>query len=201
MQQTSIRVPMRRISIITGFIISFLLFHAGMGSSPSFADQPIDQNEYILKSVFLERFCRFIEWPSEAGLGTGNAPFIIGVIGDSALNSILADVYARQSIKEKRVRIRHLTSVDEIHTCHLLFIAETDHEILKAIINNASNFPVLTVADSSGYGSYGVHINMFVEHEQIRFEINSGAFKKSGLSVSSLLLKVAKLVQTVEEEQ
>ena len=191
---------MGRISIIIGFLISFLLFHTGMGTPPSFANQLPHHKEYLLKSVFLERFCRFIEWPAEAQPGSGDAPFIIGVIGDSPLHSILPEVYARQSIKNKPVRIRHLSSVDEIRTCHLLFIAETNPKSLKGIINNASNFPVLTVSDTSGYGSQGVHINMYVDHEQIRFEINSAAFKKSDLSISSLLLKVAKLIETVEEE-
>ncbi len=191
---------MRRISLLIFFICSFFLFSSVTGSSPSFASQNDTREEYVLKAIFIERFCRFIEWPAEAGVKNSASPFVVGVIGDTQFSAILAEIYAEQSIKEKRVELRHIRSEGEIEGCDLLFIAESNIAVLKTIIAHVAQFPILTVSASPGYGTYGVHINMYVEDEQIRFEINNNAFKKNGLTVSSLLLKVAKLVETVGEE-
>ena len=190
----------KRTPLLILFITSLFLFRPATGSSLSFAGQHDTKEEYLLKSIFLERFCRFIEWPSEAGLENKSDSFVIGVIGETPFNTILTDVYAKQSIKAKRVELRRIRSVNDIEGCHLLFIAEKNPAILKTIIAYVAKYPILTVSDSPGYGTYGVHINMYVEDEQIRFEINNNTLKKTGLTVSSLLLKVAKLVATDGEE-
>ena len=42
----------------------------------------------------------------------------------------------------------------------------------------------------------GSHINMYVDGNYIRYEINQKAIEKSGLKVSSLLLTSARIVET-----
>jgi len=183
-----------RLLIIICGIITGLLLSANI--TLSYAQHGMDK-EYLLKSVFLERFCRFIQWPDDNdGTGNINNSFVIGVIGDSPFNSILDKVYAKQTIKEKHVEIRYLETTEEIAGCHLLFIAKTNNKNLKKIIINTMKHPVLTVSDNTGYGHYGVHINMYLKDNQIQFEINNNALQKSNFTVSSLLLKVAKLVET-----
>jgi hypothetical protein len=82
----------------------------------------------------------------------------------------------------------------------MLFIGKTDRQFLSNIVNYSRNFPVLTISDNKGYASRGVHINMYVENEQIRFEINNEAASASNLNISYLLLKVARIVKTMEEK-
>lgn len=152
--------------------------------------------EYLLKAIFLERFTRFVGWPLEAGLDRAETPFVIGIIGRNPFKSILETLYADQLIKGKPVEIRYLETVEKINGCHMLFIAETDADSLKKIIVAIRDFPVLTISDSTGYGRRGVHINMYMEKKQIRFEINHKAARHSGFVISYLLLKVAKLVES-----
>ncbi|MCP4116301.1 MAG: YfiR family protein [Desulfobacteraceae bacterium] len=156
----------------------------------------LKSEEYLLKAVFLERFTRFVEWPLEAGLERAETPFVIGIISHNPFDSILETVYADQPIKGKTVEIRYLETVEEINGCHMLFIPETDGEILEKILAAIRDYPVLTISDSTGYGRRGVHINMYVEKKQVRFEINHKAARQSGLTISYLLLKVAKLVES-----
>jgi hypothetical protein len=188
---------MKCISLIS-IIMALLVFQPG--SPPSFAQQEVDE-EYVLKAVFFERFSRFIEWPAEAGLDSPKVPFLIGVIGDHPFNTLLDELYATQSIKNKQVEIRYLTSSDEIEGCHILFIAKTDKKSLDKIVHQSKYFPVLTVADSMEYGRHGVHINMYMADEQIHFEINNKAASQSGIKISHLLLKVARPVQSSQGEQ
>lgn len=165
--------------------------------TPSLAQQS-KQNEYLLKSVFMERFTRFVQWPEP--FIEKDQHFIIGVIGPNPFDDILQTVFSRQPIKGKPVDIRLLNKLSDIPGCHMLFIGKTSHQSLSDIVNYSRNFPVLTVSDNKGYAGRGVHINMYVENEQIRFEINNESASDSNLNISYLLLKLARIVKTMGEK-
>lgn len=162
--------------------------------------QQSKQNEYLLKSVFMERFTRFVQWPETFIKKNKDQHFIIGVIGPNPFDDILQTVFSRQPIKGKPVEIRLLNNLSDIPECHMLFIGKTDPQSLSNIVNYSRNFPVLTVSDNNGYASRGVHINMYVENEQIRFEINNESASASNLKISYLLLKLARIVETMGEQ-
>lgn len=171
--------------------------------SGSFANgKDLKYHEYLLKAVFLERFTRFIEWPLYKKFDDHSEPFVIGVINSNPFNSMLETLYKNQNIKEKPVDIRYIKKIKEINGCHLLFIGNTSMNSLTRIIESIRDYPILTISDSKGYCHKGVHINMYIdENNQIRFEINNKAASHSGLSISYLLLKVARLVERSGEEQ
>ena len=53
----------------------------------------------------------------------------------------------------------------------------------------------MTMGDVSGFAQHGVMINFYMEHNKVRFEINEDRVKDSNLSVSSQLLKLARIVR------
>ena len=186
----------KKISPMIKIILTAVLLFAFIPLGALSQDLGSKSKEYLLKAIFLERFTRFVEWPLEAGLDRVETPFVIGIISRNPFNATLETLYADQSIKGKPVEIRYLKTVEEINGCHMLFIAESDGDSLKKIIAATRDFPVLTISDSAGYGRRGVHINMYMEKKQVRFEINHKAARHSGFAISYLLLKVAKLVES-----
>ena len=166
-----------------------------LSPTPSLAQQS-KQHEYLLKSVFMERFTRFVQWPAPFSEKNKAQHFVIGVMGPNPFGDILQTVFSRQPIKGKPVDIRLVNTLSDISGCHMLFIGKTDSQSLSNIVHYSKNFPVLTISDNKGYASKGVHINMYVENEQIRFEINNEAASASKLNISYLLLKLARIVET-----
>jgi hypothetical protein len=150
--------------------------------------------EYLLKSVFLERFTRFVEWPQESQMSDTTKPFILGYIGESPIQSTLHHTYSSQSIKNKPVDVRHLSRWEESADCHLLFIGKLRDEELTNVLSFTGDKPILTVADTKGYGRKGVLINFVISGDKVRFEINETAVRKSRLYVSHLLLNTAHIV-------
>jgi hypothetical protein len=65
---------------------------------------------------------------------------------------------------------------------------------LRKILESTEGRPILTVGDSEGYGERGVMINLYVEHGQVRFEINLEAARRSGLVFDFRLLELARLI-------
>lgn len=153
--------------------------------------------EYAMKAVFLERFTRFVEWPAEYAISDTTKPFILGIVGSSRLGSILEKVYASQTIRDKHVEIRYISDLEDIVDCHLLFISRITLANLSRILAYTRGKPILTVSDTRGFAMRGVLINLNIEEDRIRFEINEGAVHESGLYMSYHLLKLAKIVNPV----
>jgi len=54
--------------------------------------------------------------------------------------------------------------------------------------------PILTVGDTTGFAEKGVLINLYQEERLMQFEVNLPAVKRSKLTFSSKLLRLARLV-------
>jgi hypothetical protein len=61
--------------------------------------------------------------------------------------------------------------------------------------------PVLTVGEGERFLSLGGHIAFVVENNRVRFDVNKDAIDRTGLTISSKLLRVARSVKTGEEQK
>lgn len=153
--------------------------------------------ELIVKAAYLEKFAMFTEWPEDA-LKDKSSPFVINVYGDEVYYNAIKKFYSDHRIREKKVVVRLIDNINDIINCQILFITKIDLPELNKIINRTKKNPILTVADTEGYASRGVIINLFLVKNKIRFEINESALKPSGLILSYHLLKFAKIVGSSE---
>jgi hypothetical protein len=156
-------------------------------------------HEYLLKSAFIERFTRFVQWPRSFEEGVQNQTFIFGALCAPEFCRVLEAAFAGHRIKNRPVKFRRIKTAEDVDGCHLVYIGKTDDPTLAGLIATLKSKPVLTVSDTRGYAQKGVHINMFVQQEQIRFEINHKSAVACGLKISHLLLKLARIVETQEE--
>lgn len=158
------------------------------------ASPPIEVEEYTLKAVFLERFTRFIEWPEESQISDTEKPFVLGVIGNKSFADLLASIYQKKKIRNKKVSITLLDNPREAAGCHLLFIAESENKHLREILATTRDKPILTVGDGEGFARQGILINFFIRDGRLCFEINESAAADTKLKISHLLLEAAKIV-------
>ncbi len=150
--------------------------------------------EYQLKAEFMERFTRFIEWPATSAVNDGQTPFAICVAGDDPFGPFLRNLAASRRIKSKPIAVRLVSASSSFEGCHMLFIAASERDHAADVIRRAANRPILTVGDAGGLGKTGVMINFYEAADKVRFEINPRSAEKSGLRISSKLLKVARVV-------
>lgn len=153
-------------------------------------------HEYTLKTIYIEKITRFIEWPDSCKFHKDDQSFTIHVLGNTALKASLKNIFSIQKIYERPVKIKEIKSVEEIETCHVLFIAADQEKNLDKIIHKFKNRPVLTIGDTPGYCKKGVLINFFVEEGDLKFNINHRMAQKSPLDFSFYLLNIAKAIDT-----
>jgi len=147
-----------------------------------------------MKAVALEKISRFIEWPETNSVNDSSKPFIIKVIGENPFGTILENIYSNHKIKNKPIKIEYISSTGEIKDCHLLFISNSKRSELGEITVAIKNKPILTISETKGFAEEGVHVNLLIINNKLRFEINETAIKTSSISVSYLLIKVAKII-------
>lgn len=145
-----------------------------------------------LKSLFVERFTRFIDWPAEA-LPKG-APFVVCIEGSGETAENLFEVARSRKFKDRLCEVRRVRAGSELGSCHLLYLAASEAAHLPQVVAEVSGRPILTVADSSGFAEKGVLINLFQQEQLMQFEINLPAVKRSKLTFSSQLLRLGRLV-------
>jgi hypothetical protein len=119
-----------------------------------------------------------------------------GVIGDDGLADELTRIVRDRAAGARPVNVVRLRAFDELPPLQVLFIGHAESDRLAAIVRMARNGPVLVVTDTEGALALGSMINFVVVDRHMRFEIGLGAAKRSGLSLSSRLLSVARNVST-----
>ncbi len=152
------------------------------------AGAPPKSPEYEVKAKLLRSIGSYVTWPDARA--RKDAPFVIGVLGDSPFEGYLDDQVQGRVIQGRKVKVSYLRALNS-HTllgCDLLFISESEYDRLPEILRICKGQAVLTVADTSGFGNRGVILNMVTLSGRIGLEINTRAAREAGLEVGSALL-------------
>ena len=145
------------------------------------------QPEADLKAEFIERFTRFVDWDTLPDTMT------LCVVGDTPITAHLQQIARRQHIKGKPARVVTVAPED-VGGCQLVLIAGDDPDQLRVVIARTEGRPILSIAEAPGAAEAGAIINLYIEDQHIRFEINTAAAKRGRLTLRSKLLKLAKIV-------
>jgi hypothetical protein len=176
---------------VAGRLVLPVLFCAAATAPSKITAQ---SREYLLKAGYIEKFTHFIEWPETTGGDDSSHAFRIAVIGENRFGNAIERIFSRVRVQNRKVRIVYATSIDAIENCMIWVISGGGSNRLDEILNYTTGKPILTIGETKGYGKKGVIINMFVDDNYLRYEINRAALRKSGLKISSLLLASAVIV-------
>jgi hypothetical protein len=99
-------------------------------------------------------------------------------------------------VKGRRLVIKHLDSVRDAQQCQIIFVSSSERQRLQEIFESLRSARVLTVGETQGFADGGGIINFIEENNKVRFEINAEAARRTGLNISSELLKLARLVKS-----
>ncbi len=149
--------------------------------------------EFQIKSVFLFNFAQFVEWPPEAFSGP-QSPILIGVLGEDPFGRALDEVVTGEAILRRQLIVERFHRVEDIKTCHILFISPSEAEKYEQIFAALRGRSILTVGDTEGFAARGGMIRFRTDHNRIRLGVNVEAAQAAGLTISSKLLRAAEIV-------
>lgn len=164
-----------------------------LASASVSADDGKIYDEARVKAEFVERFCRFVDWPAEA-FPNPESSFVVAVLGTSTVTGYLAEVARLRTVKGRPLQVRRLERADQVNGAHVVWVSADAIDEVDAVLARSHGRPVLTVADTPGAAERGVLINLRRDGPYVRFDINLAEVQASGLRFSSKLLRLGTLV-------
>ena len=171
-----------------GFLVCALLFSCGL----VLPVQSAPAAEYQVKAVFLFNFAQFVEWPPSA-FPQSQTPLVIGVLGQDPFGAYLDETVRGERVNNRPLTVRRYRRVEEIQTCHVLFISRSEADRMDQILASLKYRKILTVADVESAAGSRVMIRFVTQQNKIRLRINPEAARAANLSISSKLLRLGGL--------
>ena len=167
------------------FIVAGVLY-----GPPQLKAQDPKPTEYQVKAVYLFNFARFVAWPGRIA-AAGREPFNVCVLGQDPFGPSLDATVSGETIDGVHVAVKRISQPPEAMSCRVLFISSSEEARLKEILAVLDKTSVLTVSDMPQFTQHGGMIQFVTEANRVRFEVNLTSAERTGLTLSSQLLKVA----------
>jgi len=150
-------------------------------------------SEYELKASILLNLTRFVEWPSTS-FSNPEAPVVLCVLGRDPFGSFLRFAVLNKTVSGRPVVVRNPRTNKEVGGCHLLFISSSERKNTTQIFSVLDKSSVLTVGEMTQFAAQGGMVQLSLEDQQVRFDINVNAASGAGLKISARLLVMARIV-------
>ena len=170
-------------------LIAFVLFLCA--SRPALSNT---LREYEIKAAYLYNFINYIEWP-EQSLPPAGGVLTIGVVGENPFGPSLDPLNGKQ-IKGRTLAVKQVSSPADLKNCQIVFISASEKERFPQILESLKDARIVTVSEIDGFAEHGGVINFYSDRNKVRFEINHELARSKGLTISSELLKLARLVKS-----
>ncbi|WP_200328506.1 YfiR family protein [Thiocystis violacea] len=155
------------------------------------AYQPFAETD--VRATFLLNFALFIEWPSSA-FDSPSAPLRYCVLGNPALSSSLGRMLAGEKAAGRPLQLVDAEDAAQWRRCHILYIDHSAAEPAARVLAAVKGAAVLTVGDMESLVHQGGMVALVRKGGQLHPLINRQAATRTGIRISSKLLRLATLV-------
>ncbi len=149
--------------------------------------EPEDQ----LKAAVVLSFLRYGEWPQPLA---GNAPIRVGVWGRASFADTLHGALEGKSVNDHPIRIVELKAPADGSGCQVVYFASDKGEEIQAALAGSRLARVLAIGESKDFLQWGGAVNLLVVDGRMSFEVNLEALKRSGVIISSRLLRFGQVL-------
>lgn len=146
--------------------------------------------ERDVKAAYLYNFLFFVRWPGQGEMGE----LSICVLGPDPFGPSFLALDGRRLPNGKTLRIREIPPPDgsAMTRCNILFLPKgLDREEVDRALKRVRGRPVLTVSDRPGFLREGGVLSLVTVKGRVRWRIHLSRARRSGLELSSQLLRNA----------
>jgi hypothetical protein len=161
-------------------------------------------SEYLIKAGYIYNFANLVQWPSTS-FAQPDSPIVIVILGEDHFGTTLDRALEGKKVNARPFVIKRARSVSELQRtlgpqkeCQILYVSSSEMPRLGEAIQVLKGAPVLTIGETPGFARSGGIINLILEDNKVRFEVNVQAAKEADLNISSRLLALARIVPPPE---
>jgi hypothetical protein len=191
--------------VLCAWVIAAASLGAALAPSASSAFAPpareveSAEGEYEFKALYVYNFLGYTTWP-KGTFEKDTTPIKLLILGKDPFGKIIDATFKDVLIGKRPVSISRAKTLPEKCDANLIFCSGLSEKEQKQLFKEFGTKPVLLIGETPGFAEAGGTINLFLAETNLKFEINTDAVKSSGLTLSSQLLKLAKIVKTKKEE-
>jgi YfiR/HmsC-like len=189
------RTGRRRLGLWKLPVVSSLVLILFAGAARAAQDNP---SEYQLKAAFVFNFAKFVDWPANT-YSRPQSPFTICILGADPFGPAMDDALRGKTIANHPVVVERIKDAVAARHCQIVFVSASEKRRLRDILKSLKGANVLIVGDVGGFAAAGGTIELTLQDNRVRFEINTGAADGAGLRISSKLLALATIVHGAPE--
>ncbi len=173
-----------RPKVVTALLALCMMFYAWRVESVT---------DVAVKAGFVYNFSKFAEWPADS-FATNYAPLNLCVVGNQPLGGQLVMLHGRIA-QGHAINLRGNVRGDDLRTCHILFVGESEERRVTTLLAQIVGSPVLTISDIDGFAEQGGIIGLSLNGERVEFTVNLRAARQAGIKLNSQLLRLGRVVQ------
>ncbi len=153
----------------------------------------VEPSQAEIKAAFLLNFARFAEWSPTS---ISEAPTLLMFCFDAAEDVRIAfqSVAGGKEIEGRRITIRKISTPADARTCDVVFANDSKRDREIKLLKTAQDAGALTVGDGPEFLSCAGMIQLVVDDNRMRFDINMTAVNRANIKLSSKLLALARHV-------
>jgi hypothetical protein len=147
-------------------------------------------DEYQVKAAFLFHFAQLVEWPA-GGPNAGDQAIDLCILADEPRLQELQGTLEGKLVGSRVLHVHLISAPNAVQGCNIIFLSRDDVRRQAAILKSLQGQAVLTVGETSNFLSDGGMIQLHLEKDKVRFDINAGVADTSHIKISSQLLLLA----------
>lgn len=182
----------RRSHLILWAFVAAVLVTSCVAMVPGVCLATAGDLEAKVKAAYIYNFTKFIDWPGEEKVTSGE-PIRICIVGNDPIRTLLGELSNREA-KGRPLKIMHIRDISVLPSCHILFVSRSERQQLPLILERLQGMPVLTVSDMPQFAHQGGVISFVTENNRVKIEINQRAARQARLKISAKLLEIAKVI-------
>ncbi len=155
------------------------------------ASQAKLQKEQVMTAL-IYKFARFVTWP-ENSFSAQDAPLVIAVIGEGALQKELSSLRGKQ-LEGRTIVVQQLSftqALDPNLPYHILYIPPLPSMRFSNLMEAVAKRPVLSISDMQDFSGKGGVLHLQDTLHTVSFSINLDSADQAGLVISSKLFPLA----------
>jgi YfiR/HmsC-like len=156
-----------------------------------------NSSEYLIKAGFIFNFAKFVDWPPTT-FAQPDSPIVIGILGTDPFGAIIDQIVQDKKIGGRGFVVKRLkwgADPKDLRECKILFAGASERAHIDELVQIVRGLPILTVGETPGFAERGGVIRLVLEDNKVRFEVNVEAARQAGLTISSRLLTLARIIQ------
>lgn len=146
--------------------------------------------EYTAKSILALNLARFSEWPPEA-FKNNNGSIDLCLAGDLPESGAFGMI-DKKPVGDKTLLVRTVSDGKQLEHCHLLYISQEKSKF-AGLIEESYKQHILTIGETEDFLASGGVVYLEVVDAKITLHVNVGAMEKTGVRISSRVLKLASI--------